>query len=293
MSRPDPVVVTPAVLRGLPLPEPGSDKNARGEILVVGGSRSTPGAVLLAGTAALRAGAGKLVLATAASTQPALGVAVPEAGVHGLAETAEGEVSPERATSIVALCSTADAMLVGSGVGGPEAAVALLSRLLPRVDLPVVVDALGSAYLTEHGEGLHHLDGRAVLTVNPRELAHTAGCSEEDATTDPLAPALEVARRSRVVVACGGTEKLVVTPDGAAWVVHGGGPGLGVSGSGDVFAGIVAGLLARGAQPARAAVWGAFVHARAGERLAADTGAVGFLARELPGQVPLVLTEVG
>jgi NAD(P)H-hydrate repair Nnr-like enzyme with NAD(P)H-hydrate dehydratase domain len=65
-----------------------------------------------------------------------------------------------------------------------------------------------------------------------------------------------------------------------------------VSGSGDVQAGIVAGLVARGADPARAAVWGSYVHGRAGERLAAEIGPVGSLARELARQIPLVLTEI-
>ena len=65
------------------------------------------------------------------------------------------------------------------------------------------------------------------------------------------------------VVLLGGTEKHVVSPGGDAWTYAGGGPGLGVSGSGDVQAGLVAGLLARGAEPEQAATWGAFVHARA------------------------------
>jgi NAD(P)H-hydrate repair Nnr-like enzyme with NAD(P)H-hydrate dehydratase domain len=95
-----------------------------------------------------------------------------------------------------------------------------------------------------------------------------------------------------VVVLAGGEEKYVVTPSGECWVVTGGSPGLGVSGSGDVQAGIVAGLLARGAVPAQAAVWGAYLHARVGERLAGALGTVGYLARELPGQVPTVLGEV-
>ncbi|MPZ97173.1 MAG: hypothetical protein GEU96_20235 [Propionibacteriales bacterium] len=82
-------------------------------------------------------------------------------------------------------------------------------------------------------------------------------------------------------------------PDGRARVFQGGGPGLGVSGSGDVQAGIVAGLLARGAAPDQAAVWAAYIHGRAGERLAAATGVVGALAREQFDQVPRVLAEIG
>jgi NAD(P)H-hydrate repair Nnr-like enzyme with NAD(P)H-hydrate dehydratase domain len=91
------------------------------------------------------------------------------------------------------------------------------------------------------------------------------------------------------VVLLGGQEKHVVSPDGDAWVVTGGGPGLGVSGSGDVQAGLVAGLLACGAEPAQAAVWGAFLHAQAGERLIERVGQVGFLASELLPEIPSLL----
>ena len=68
-------------------------------------------------------------------------------------------------------------------------------------------------------------------------------------------------------------------------------PGLGTSGSGDVLAGAITGLLARGASADQAACWGTFLHAVAGDRLAARVGRLGFLARELVDQLPIVLTE--
>lgn len=292
MSRPDPVVVTPGVLREWPLPAPGAGKKARGQVLVVGGGAATPGALSLAGTASLRAGAGKLVLATVGSTTAALAVAVPECGVRSLPATEEGEIAPEAADAVAGLTDSADALLVGSGCRDTDAATGLVSGLAPGLDVPLVLDALGSAFLTHQPDGLRHLDGRAVLTVNPTELSRTAGCDEDDVERDPWEVVLAVARRSGVVVVCGGARKHVGAPDGRTWLVEGGGAGLGVSGSGDVQAGIVTGLLARGAEPAQAAVWGAYVHARSGERLAAQVGAVGYLARELPGQVPLVLAEL-
>ncbi|WP_110181854.1 NAD(P)H-hydrate dehydratase [Nocardioides solisilvae] len=291
MGRPEPRVLTPSVLRDRPLPRPGDDKHARGQVLVVGGGLATPGAVLLAGESALRAGAGKLQVATVAGTAPAVAVALPEAAVHGLPER-NGEVSPEATARVLEVAHGCDAVLLGTGAGDVEAAASLLERLVPRLDGPVVLDALGSSFLTRHPDGLHHLAGRSVLTVNPVELARTAHRSEEEVAADPVGVAREVAAASRVVVVCGGTEKHVVGPDGEAWVVPGGGPGLGVSGSGDVQAGVVAGLLARGADPALAALWGAHLHARAGERLASAVGNVGFLARELPGQVPALLAEL-
>lgn len=284
--------VTPALLRAWPLPAPGQDKQARGQVCVVGGGRRSPGAVLLAGEAALRAGAGKLVLATVGAVAVPAGLALPEAGVVELGETDEGHVAPASADDVVAEAGRADAVLLGSGFADTDLAVGLMRRCAPRLEGPLVLDALASAYLTEHPDGLRHLRGRAVLTVNPRELSRTAGREERDVQDDPLPAAAQVARDSGVVVLCGGTAKHVVAPDGRAWVVEGGGRGLGVSGSGDVQAGLVAGLLARGAEPAQAAVWAGHLHARAGERLAAAVGPLGFLARELPGQVPAVLAEL-
>jgi ADP-dependent NAD(P)H-hydrate dehydratase len=287
-----PVTVTPAVLRDWPPPRPGEGKESRGRMLVVGGTAGTPGAVRLAGEAGLRAGAGKLAIATARSAAAALAVAVPEAQVLGLPETEEGYLAAAAADAVVARAEGVDVVVLGSGFEDPAASVRLMEAVVPRLSGTVVIDAVGSAYLTEHPEGLHHLGGRAVLSVNPTELARTAHRDDDDVEQDPLGQAREVAARSRVVVLRGGTSKHVVTPDGRAWCVEGGGPGLGVSGSGDVQAGILAGLLARGAEPAQAAVWAAYLHARTGERLAASVGTLGYLARQLPAQVPSVLQEL-
>lgn len=292
MTGTDPTVVTPATLREWPLPAPGSDKGARGRIAVIGGTASTPGAVLLAGEAALRAGAGKLSIATVDAVVTALAVAVPEARVVGLPATDTGAIAPGAAPDLAEFADGADAVLLGPGFSDVGPSVELLEALAAGLAGPLVVDALASAFLTEHPDGLRHLDGRVVLTVNPIELARTAGRDETEVEEEPLDAAREVARRSRVVVLCGGEQKLVVTPDGESWVVQGGGPGLGVSGSGDVQAGVVAGLVARGAEPAQAAVWGGYLHARAGERMASVLGRVGYLARELPAHIPQTLTEL-
>lgn len=285
MSRPDPEVVTPAVLRAWPLSDPGAGKESRGQLVVVGGSRTTPGAVLLAGEAALRAGAGKLAIATASSVAATLAIAVPEARVLDLEEDARGAVTPRDADRVVEAAAEADAVVVGPGFDDPDKAVALLSAVVPRLQCPLVVDALATAYLTAVPDGVGHLDGRVVVTANPGELAHLSD-------RDGLDGAREVAQRHGVVVVAGGEQKLVATPDDRAWVVQGGGVGLGVAGSGDVQAGIVAGLLARGEDAARSAVWGAYLHARAGERVAGEMGPLGYLARELPPAVPAVLNEL-
>lgn len=292
MSTEGPRVVTPALLRGWPLPDAGGDKHASGRLVLLGGSDRSPGAARLAAESALRVGTGKVTVATTGRAAAATAATVPEAAVVALATNAEGRIAPAAAGRVLEETATAGALLAGPGFVDPGDAVALLRAILPDCRIPLVLDALGSAYLTEHPEGLHHLEDRAVLTVNPTELAHTAGADEDEVARDPAGVAARVARRSRVVVLCGGTAKHVVTPGGRSWVVEGGGPGLGASGSGDVQAGLVAGLVARGAEPAQAAVWAGWLHARCGERLASSVGPLGYLARELAAQVPAVLAEL-
>jgi hydroxyethylthiazole kinase-like uncharacterized protein yjeF len=244
----------------------------------VGGSEETPGAVRLAGEAALRVGAGKLRLATVGSATPALAVTVPEAAVLGLPTDGHGLLAASAAERLRAEADDVDAVLLGPGLKGPEAAVALLERVVPHLRNGIVLDALASAYVTDHPDGVPE---EAVLTVNPEELERIG-----------LGTSAEAAARTGAVVLCGGTEKHVAAPDGRRWVVRGGGPGLASSGSGDVQAGIVAGLMARGAEPAQAAVWGGFLHARAGEQLGGEVGRLGFLARELSPLLPALMEQL-
>lgn len=288
-----PIVVTPAVLREWELPSPGDGKESRGHLLVVAGTVTTPGAALLTAEAGLRAGAGKLTVATSGPTSAALGVALPEALVVPLACDADGNIAVDAAEEVVSTAGQADAVVLGPGTTDVQATIDLLAHVLPRLDVAVVVDATASAYIGRRPDGLHHLAGRAVLTLNPHELALTAHRSDRAVQDDPSGVAAELAAVTHAVVVCGGTSKHVAAPDGRRWVVEGGTPTLGVSGSGDVQAGIVGGLLARGAPPEQAAVWAAYVHARTGERLAAERGLVGSLAREQLVHVPAVLAEVG
>lgn len=291
-SRPDPTIVTPETLRGWPLPEPAGGKNARGSILVIGGSTETLGAVLLAATGAMRAGAGKLQVATVASMAPHVATALPEALIRALPQTDGGAIGPDAADVVRDLAEAADAVLVGPGMADKEATQAFGERLLPHLRGPLALDALGLAAVTADEGCVHHLDGRVVLTPNPTEAAYALHVEEDEIDEDPAGSAAALAGRTKAVVGLGGATSWIAAPDGRLWRDDSGTAGLGVSGSGDVRAGITGGLLARGADPAQAAVWAAWLHGRAGERLASSVGRLGFLARELPGEVPRALAEV-
>jgi ADP-dependent NAD(P)H-hydrate dehydratase len=281
----EPTAVTSGLLADWPLPEPddGGGKHERGTVLVLGGAASTPGAVLLAGLAALRVGAGRLQVATVESTAIALGVALPEAQVVGLPAAASGSVSPSCADEVTELAQQADALVLGPGLLGKDDARALLEGVLPRLsDTAVLVDAVALTVLAQCPQVLAGLHGRVVLTPNAGECA---ALLEDEPSTD-LEAARRVAERYGSVVALhGGT----AAPDGRTWSDGAGNAGLGTSGSGDTMAGAIGGLLARGADPVQAAVWGQHLHAAAGDRLAARDGGLGFLARELLDEIPAVL----
>lgn len=285
-------LLTPQLLRSWPLPVPTEGKESRGRILIVGGSAEVPGAVRLAAEGALRAGAGKLQVATVTSVVVPLSLNLPEALVRGLDETPGGAIAAHAAEQVLDLAEGASAVLVGPGMTDAEEARDFTERLLRHVECPVVLDALGMAGVTADPTCLHHLERRAVLTPNPGELAITLDRPLGEVEADPAGAALELARRARATVGLGGATSWIASPAGRLWCDESGSAGLGVSGSGDVRAGVTAGLLARGAEPDQAAAWAAHLHGRAGERLAASIGKLGFLARELPAEIPRVLAEI-
>ncbi len=270
MSSP-PETVTPALLKSWGLPDPGESKKSRGDVVVVGGSRSSPGAAILAGEAALRVGAGRVALVVPRSIDAQVGIALPEAGVLALPERADEPFTGELRERIAA----ADAVLVGPGFDDPDETRGTLLAVAAAEPARMVLDAYALGVLPDVERGI--LPGELVLSPNREELEILLGRD----LGDPVDDLREAARAHRAVVGCYGT---VAHPDGRAWLADQGGAGLGTSGSGDVLAGAIAGFLARGTAPERAVVWGAWTHGRAGTRLTERVG-IGFLARDLAAEL--------
>lgn len=290
MKRPP--QLTPARIRGLPLPalDDSADKEARGRVLLVGGCTENPGGLLLAAVSALRAGAGKLQLATADSVASAVAIAVPEARVFAFPASGTEGLNPRAARGIAERAEKVDALLIGPGLVDEDAAARLTRGVLKRIRNPaVVLDAGGLAALRGDPRALVKLEGRAVLTPHAGEMAQLLGMERDEVEADPDAAARRAAERFGATVALKGAETVIAAPDGEIFRYTRGGAGLGTSGSGDVLGGIVAGLLARGADPLRAAAWGVFLHGEAGNALALRHGPVGLLARELSAEVPRIL----
>ena len=273
-----------AALRAHPLPPViDGDKESKGRILVIAGSRDVPGAALLTATAAMRAGAGKLRIATVESVAPQLGMAMPEAMVIGLAEAKDGGFARASVDRLAELASESDAIVAGPGVKGNGACARIASRLLKsRAAVALDVAFLESVRPTR-------AKSTPIFLPNASELTSLLGCDQDEVERDPVGCGERAAKRYGAIVLVKGVTSHVVTPDGESWSYEGGAPGLGVSGSGDVLAGIVGGLLARGAEPLSALLWGVWLHGEAGARLAKKVGPIGFLAREIADEIPALL----
>jgi hydroxyethylthiazole kinase-like uncharacterized protein yjeF len=285
----DPTVVSGDMLSARwPLEPPDRDvtKNERGTVLVVGGARSTPGAVLLAGLASLRVGAGKLTVATSDEYAGPLGVAMPEAGVVGLPTTGGGGLDPRAAEEVADLAKGVDAVLFGPGMAEPANTRALVRHVLTHLaESPVVVLDAMAATSGVLDLGAEALGAKCVITPNTAE----AGYLLDDTDADDAELAHRLVDRYGVTAVLNNS---VATPGAETFSIPTGNPGLATSGSGDVLAGAVAGIAARTADALAAALWGVALHGTAGDRLAERVGRVGFLARELLDELPACLRDL-
>ena len=282
-------------LRAHPLPEPGehADKNARGRVLVVGGSRRVPGGVRLTAEAAFRAGAGKVQVATVASVTLPLGVAVPEIAVFGLPETGAGEIAQDCTAALVPLLARCDAVIMGPAMACSNSGGAIVDALLARpCDAALVIDAASLMALPSRAEKLRARTLPAILTPHIGEMAALLDCDADEIENDRAAAVRRAAERYGAMVVLKGSTSLVATPDGELFAYAGGGVGLATGGSGDVLAGIVAGLAARGAPSLEATLWAVWLHGEAGRRCAEQLGPLGFLASELLAHVPGLMRGV-
>ena len=180
--------ITSEFLSRIPLPQPAEDgnKDQRGRVLVIAGSPSVPGAALLAATAALRAGAGKLQIATCQSIATHLGLAVPEALVLALPETASGEIDPRAAVLLRERIARCDAVLIGPGMLDEDAVSALTADLLDcNPGSAFVLDAGALGQLKEIVAVLARHEGRMVITPHAGEMANLLGVDKQDVLAPP------------------------------------------------------------------------------------------------------------
>jgi len=266
-ATPEPLL---RLLDAHPIPVADGDKDKRGTVVFIAGSAACPGAAILSAVAALRAGAGRVQIFTAPEVAVAIGIAIPEALSVGWAGADDG--------GLLRRLEGADAVCIGPGLESDAPGIAL--GVLGHVDrsVPVLLDARALPAAHAYAEA-----GQCfVIAPNVNEATDLRSEPTLDQGVAALAAALTGALHVPVAVRGGTT---VLAHGEAAWWAKGS-LGLGTAGSGDVLAGISAGMLARGVDPVAALGWGVAVHARAGRELSGHRSNPGFLARELLDVIP-------
>jgi ADP-dependent NAD(P)H-hydrate dehydratase len=280
-------------LRTMPLPgnDKDTDKDSRGRVLFIGGSAVSPGAALLCGIAALRGGAGKVVVATAKPIADRLGLVAPEFGLVALHATSGGEPDG-RDDSLDRHLAQCDAVLIGPGMMDEENVRTMALRVLNQIKVPVVLDAAAITAFADNFEALRRFDMPRILTPHAGEMAKLLGVPKELVRNSPIDIATRASRELNSTIILKGATTYIANLDGTIWRHPAGVYGLATAGSGDTLAGLLAALLARGASPECASAWSVLVHGKAGTMLSQSIGPVGFLAGELPGTFPKILQEV-
>lgn len=303
---------------------PQDHKGSFGSVRVFAGNADTPGAALLALQGALRSGAGRVHWQLDAPTLRHAGSWPPEVLLELLRRPPTQDATLTRGETVAAdalldagaagaeahtawihrACDAADAILVGPGCGLDAAAQRLLEVVLKRGRrgdawqrrFGLCLDADALTMLAQQPKLQRALGGRTVLTPHPKEMAHLCQTSVTHVLADPAACAQNFARACGATVLLKGSPTWVAAPDGELVRVGGpgevGGPALAHGGTGDVLAGLVAGLLAQGLDALDAAAVAAWVHAAAGDVAAAQFGEAGTLASDVARAVGAVWRDL-
>jgi ADP-dependent NAD(P)H-hydrate dehydratase len=271
----------------------GGDKNTRGRVLVIGGAEFVPGALQLTGEAVLRAGAGKLQLATVRAAAMSLAVLMPEAAMIALPADDRGEISATAIEDLKERLTRTDVVIVGPGMSASSQTGDLVASILQTVNRETVV-ILDAAALTcaRHLESLiRRHEGQVIITPHHGEMSYLTGVPRDIVAADPVTAAREVAQTYKMAVLLKADHTVLAAPDQEALLFTGGCIGLATGGSGDVLAGLIGGFAARGAPPRLACAWAAYIHGAAGATLSREIGPLGFLARELLSKIPRLIVE--
>jgi len=289
--EPSAALLGSGIVRGLAHRGPSGTKFRSGHVLVVGGAPGMTGAPCLSARGAMRAGAGYATLAVAGGLEPTVAARAPvETLTLALPDGPDGAIAAA-AVDVVAerLRGRAGTLVLGPGLGRGGEQPQLVRGLLAAIgETPLVLDADGLAAIAGDLEAVREHRGPTVLTPHAGELARLLDVPVDDVADRRLAHAREAARRSGAVVVLKGDDTLVVDPDGRLLISPGDAPGLATAGTGDVLAGVVGALLARGAEPLTAAGAAVWLHLQAGRRAARDHGVDGTVAGDVAEAVALV-----
>lgn len=266
-------------------------KGDYGHVLVVAGSVGKSGAAILAGTAALRVGAGLVTVATPEPVLPIVAAHTPEIMTEPLAATVTGTVSERclEGNLFSRILEGKRALAIGPGLTTQAETQSFVRSVVgARETTPILLDADGLNAFAGRGRELAQPKGLLAVTPHPGEMARLLGCSTQDVQGHRIDVALRAAADWNACVVLKGHQTVIASPDNRAWVNSTGNPGMGTGGTGDVLTGILAGLTAQygvRSWPAMLA-FGVYLHGLAGDIAYAETGRAPLMATDLISCLP-------
>lgn len=254
-------------------------KGTLGHLYVLGGSVGRTGAARMTLDAAMRAGVGLTTLGTEKAALPLVAGLLYESMCE--AAWIESEAPVSAAERLAGAVNGRSAAVIGPGMPTTSHAGQVLVELLPRLTVPLALDADALNHLSRKPDLLAAAEAPVVLTPHPGEAARLLGLSSAEVQADRAAAVEAIARRYGAVCVLKGAHTLVCSPDGTLGVCPDGNPGMASAGMGDVLAGVLGALLARGIDPYEAACAAVLWHARAGDVVAARSTQNALLARDV------------
>lgn len=280
MKTDQPQLIEPAMFADLLKPRRAeAHKGTYGHVITFAGSGGHLGAGYLASTAALRAGCGLCTYCLPAAAFERFDARYPEIMCDSIPDSGRGFFTPEGLTLAKKACEGKDALAIGPAIGTADETRRFVNQLLREVRLPAVVDA----------DALNVLDlssvmervAPAVLTPHPGEMSRLMGIRTEDVQSARQGVAMELARKAKAVVVLKGHDTVVAAPDGRIAVNPTGNPGMASAGMGDVLSGILASLIAQGADAWSAAICAVYIHGLAGDLAAQEQGQPSVIATDV------------
>jgi hydroxyethylthiazole kinase-like uncharacterized protein yjeF len=289
-AKPEVGLIGPAVLDGVPRREAASTKFSSGNVFVLGGSTGLTGAPSMAALAAMRSGAGYVTVGAPASLELSFTVRLLEAMMVGLPED-DGAFTAAAVGPALAAINRADTVVLGPGLGRSDGARAFALEMFERIDVPLVIDADGlNALAGCFPEDLPRRRWPTVLTPHAGELARLLEVDSAEVGRARIEHACAAADKAGAFVVLKGDDTLVVAPKGRVAISRGNAPALATAGTGDVLAGVIGAMLAKGLPPAHAACAGVHAHLRAGQIAAAPDGPDGVIASDVIRSLPAALS---
>lgn len=270
----------------LPSRSAEAHKGDAGRVLIVAGSSGLTGAAALAAQGAIRGGAGLVTLGLPACWQPTLAAKLTEAMTLALPDDDYGRLDWDAVPAILEWTQSVQAVALGPGLSTGGEVPQIVTQLVAQIEAPLVLDADGLNALAEDPEVIHERGYPTIITPHAGELSRLMRLPVNEIQEDRLTAARSTAEALDCFVVLKGAATVIAAPDGEAWINSTGNPGMASGGMGDVLTGVIAALLAGGAEPLAAALAGVYLHGLAGDLAAEELGPRGILASDLLQRLP-------